>query len=119
MGSVRVGSTLLKLGISYRNAKELLHTLEGKANLVSGQNSQDGSKYSERIGLRCYPIGKTGTIGVHVTLTDYPYTDCRLEEIFKISGEIKTEIQLFDEFLNQLLSLLSGTAELALLRGIE
>ena len=80
-------------------AHDMVSSLSGTANLVAGQNSQDGSEYLERFGLRCYPIGSTGTIGVHITLTDYPYTDCRLEEVFKVSGELKTEVQLVENFL--------------------
>ena len=98
-------------------AREMINCLEGKANLVAGQNSADGSEYLERFGLRCYPIGKAGVIGVHVTLTDYPYTDCRVEEVFKVSGEIKTEAQLVENFLKELSELISGTRDKAVLVG--
>ena len=67
-------------------ARQMINSLKGTANLVAGQNKADGSAYLERFGLRCYPIGKTGVIGIHVTLTDYPYTDCRLEDVYKVSG---------------------------------
>ena len=98
-------------------ARDMLESIEGTANLVAGQNKTDGTEYLERFGLRCYPIGKTGTIGIHVTLTDYPYTDCRPEEVYKVSGELKSEIQLVDNFLNELANLISGNKSKAILLG--
>ena len=45
-----------------------------KCELVAGQSKSDGSEYIELIGIRCYVIAN-GLLGMHVSLTDYPYTD--------------------------------------------
>jgi len=99
------------------DASKMISSLKSKANMVAGQNSRDGSEYLERFGLRCYPIGSTGVIGVHVTLTDYPYTDCRAEEVFKVSGEIKTNIEKFNTFLSELSELIKNKREKVILIG--
>jgi hypothetical protein len=97
--------------------EELALNVTGKTELVAGQSKADGSEYLERFGLRCYVVARTGIIGVHVLLTDYPYTDCRKEEISTVSGEIKAEVQSVIEFCSQLRSLCSGINREALLVG--
>ena len=94
-------------------------SLEGEADLIGGHSEMDGSNFLERLGLRCYPIGNLGVIGVHVTLAEYPYTDCRKEEILKVSGELKTEVQLVTNFTKELDGLISGTRESATIIGRE
>ena len=98
---------------------KMLNTLNGTANLVGSQNKADGSEYLERFGLRCYPIGSAGTIGIHVTLTDYPFTDCRPEEVYKVSGEIKTNVELANIFISELSELISGSRTMATLVARE
>ena len=97
--------------------EKLASNVSGNADLIAGQSKTDGSEYLERFGMRCYVVAKTGIIGIHVTLTDYPYTDCRNEEISKISGEIKAEVQSVIEFCSQLRKLCSGVKREAVLVG--
>ena len=97
--------------------EKLSLNVSGKAELVAGQSKADGSEYLERFGLRCYVVAKTGIIGIHVTLTDYPYTDCREEEISKVSAELKAEVQSVIEFCSQLRKLCSGIRRDAVLVG--
>jgi hypothetical protein len=99
--------------------KKVLSDLEGTAELVAGQSKADCSEFLERFGLRCYVISKTGIFGVHVTLTDYPYTDCRQEEISKVSGELKINSQFALNFISQLSRLTEGNIEEAELIGID
>ena len=87
---------------------KLTNSLEGEPELIAGQSKVDGSEYLERFGLRCYVVAKTGVLGVHVTLSEYPYTDCRPQEISKVSGEIKVDIQSATNFIQELRSLCSG-----------
>lgn len=95
----------------------LANSVEGEAELIAGQSKLDGSEYLERFGLRCYVVAKTGILGVHVTLADYPYTDCRSQEISKVSGEIKVEIQSALNFIHGLRSLCAGNVSEVILVG--
>ena len=52
--------------------EKLAHSLEGEAELIAGQSKADGSEYLERFGLRCYVVARTGILGVHVSLSEYP-----------------------------------------------
>lgn len=88
--------------------EKLANSLEGEPELIAGQSKVDGSEYLERFGLRCYVVAKTGILGVHVTLSEYPYTGCRPQEISKVSGELKVEIQSAKNFIQGLRSLCSG-----------
>ena len=99
------------------NLETLANSLDGETELVSGQSKADGSEYLERFGLRCYVIARTGVLGVHVTLSEYPYTDCRVQEISKVSGELKAEVQSVMAFVQGLRSLCSGGAKEATLVG--
>lgn len=85
--------------------EKLANTLDGETELVAGQSKTDGSEYLERFGLRCYVVARTGILGVHVTLTEYPYTDCRPQEISMVSGELKVEAQSAINFVQGLRSL--------------
>ena len=100
-----------------KDLKRVAKSHKGKAELIGGQSDQEGSNYLERFGLRCYPIGSTGVIGVHVTLSEYPYTDCRNEEILKVSGELKSEVQLILNFVKELKGLVSGEDTTTTLMG--
>lgn len=97
--------------------ERLASTLDGKTELVAGQSKTDGSEYLECFGLRCYVVSSTGVLGVHVTLSEYPYTECQPHEISKVSGELKVEIQSAINFVQGLRSLCSGGAKEATLVG--
>lgn len=97
--------------------EELALSVSGTTELIASQSNVDGSEYLERFALRCCVVTKTGVIGVHVSLTDYPYTCCRKEEIASVSGEIHAEILSVIEFCAQLRNLCSGIREDAILMG--
>lgn len=97
--------------------EEIVNSLEGETELVSGQSKADGSEYLERFGLRCYVVSRTGILGVHVSLSEYPYTDCRSQEISKVSAELKVEIQSAANFIEGLRSLCSGAVAEVILVG--
>ena len=97
--------------------EKLIESNSGTANIVGSLRKQDGTGYLETFGLRSYVVSKTGILGVHVTLADYPYTDCRTEEISKVSGEVKVETQAAINFLSQLRKLIIGEITEAILYG--
>ena len=106
--------------MEFCNKLELLaNSVEGEAGLVSGQSKIDGSECLERFGLRCYVVARTGIIGVHITLSDYPYTDCRPQEVSKVSGELKIETQSALNFVQGLRSLCAGNSSEITLVGRE
>lgn len=90
------------------NLKQLACSLEGKAQLISNQSNSDYSECTEVFGLRCYVLSTTGIIGIHVSLVDYPYTDCRAQELSCVSGELKVERQSVIEFSQALRHLCLG-----------
>lgn len=95
--------------VEFCNKFELIaNSLEGEAELIARQSKGDGSDYLERFGLRCYVLSRTGILGVHVTLTEHPYSDCRPQEISTVSGELKVEVQSVLNFVQGLRSLCSG-----------
>jgi len=97
--------------------EKLADALEGEPELIAGQSKVDGSEYLERFGLRCYVVSGSGILGVHVTLSEYPHTDCRPQEISKVSGELKVEVQSALNFIQGLRSLCSGGVTEATLVG--
>lgn len=99
------------------NLETLANSLDGETELVTGQSKADGSEYLECFGLRCYVVARTGVLGVHVTLSEPPYTDCRLQEISKVSGELKVEVQSVMAFVQGLRSLCSGSVKETTLVG--
>lgn len=89
----------------------LTEEMKGKAELIGAQSKGDGSDYLERFSIRIYPLDSSklnGIVGIHVTLSEYPYTDCRSEEILKVSGEFKTRNHTVARFAEDLSSLMSG-----------
>lgn len=101
-----------------------LHSLAtnmvGTAELVGSQSKGDGSEYLERLALRCYVLSDSrlnGIIGVHVTLSEYPYTDCREQEILKVSGELKVRNHKMIEFSEELKKLIQGNLNEVILNG--
>jgi len=102
-----------------RSLETLANIMNGEAELIGGESKSDGSEYLECFGLRCYVISKTGIIGVHVTLSDRPYTDCRVKEILKVSGELRVEKQLALTFAQELHDLCLGQVSEVLLVGSQ
>jgi hypothetical protein len=94
----------------------LTNSLEGETELIAGESKSDGSEYLELFGLRCYVLSKTGIIGVHTTLAETPYTDCRPQEISTVTGEIKIDVQSSFDFIKSLRSLcLNEVSEVTLI----
>ena len=94
--------------------------MKGTAELIGSQSKGDGSEYLELFSLRCYVLSKSklnGIIGVHVTLAEHPSTDCREEEIFKVSGELQVRNHKLAEFSNELGKLVHGTLNEVVLKG--
>jgi hypothetical protein len=54
---------------------------------------------------------------VHVTLSEYPYTDCRPQEILTVSGELKIETQSALDFVQKLRNLCTGKISEVVLVG--
>jgi len=85
--------------------------MNGSAELIGSQTKGDGSEYLERFALRCYILSESklnGIIGVHVTLSEYPSTDCREQEILKVSGELQVRNHKMKEFSKSLDDLVRG-----------
>lgn len=101
------------------NLKQFANSLDGQVELVAGQSKSDGSEYLERFGLRFYALSKSGILGVHVNLTEHPYTGCRPEEVSRVSGEIKIELQSALKFAQDLHRLALGELSEVTLVGKE
>ena len=100
-----------------RSFEKMIKAMDGESELLAGQSNGDGSDYLECFGLRCSVVAATGIIGVHVTLSDYPYSGCRLQEISKVSAELKVEAQSASEFIQGLRGLCSGVVTTVILTG--
>ena len=102
------------------NTDALISNMSGTSELIGSQCKSDGSEYLERFALRCYVLSSSnlnGIIGVHVTLSKYPYTDCRKEEILKVSGEIQVRNHKLKEFSEEIKKLLQGGINKVVLKG--
>jgi hypothetical protein len=100
--------------------KQLASEMTGAVELVGSQSKADGSEYLETFSIRCYVLSASklnGIIGVHVTLADYPYTDCRNNEIRKLSGELQIRNHKIEEFSASLLKLISNRQSETVLFG--
>ena len=102
------------------NLKQLASEMTGSVELVGSQSKPDGSEYLETFSIRCYVLSASklnGIIGVHITLADYPYTDCRNNEIRKLSGELQIRNHKIQEFTVSLSRLISNTQSETVLYG--
>ena len=102
------------------NVHKLTNEMKGTAELIGSQCKTDGTEYLELFALRCYVLSKSklnGIIGVHVTLAEHPSTDCREEEIFKVSGELQVRNHKLAEFSDELNNLVHGTLNEVVLKG--
>lgn len=97
-------------------ASEMVGTIE----LIGSQSKPDGSEYLETFSIRCYVLSASklnGIIGVHITLADYPYTDCRNEEIRKLSGELQVRNHKIVDFSDSLVKLINHNENETVLHG--
>jgi hypothetical protein len=103
--------------------QNICNDMEGTEDLIGYQCKANGGEYLERFALRCYVLSKSkinGIIGVHVTLSEYPYTDCREQEIMKVSGELKVRNHNMEKFFEELNYLVQGKLnEVTLLGGLN
>jgi hypothetical protein len=102
------------------NVQNLTNNMSGAAELIGSQSKADGSEYLERFSLRCYVLSESkvnGVIGVHITLSEYPYTDCREQEILKVSGELQVRNHKLKEFSGNLNKLVQGNLDEVILNG--
>ena len=100
--------------------ENLTNNMSGEAQLIASQSNPDGSEYLERLSLRCYVLSESkqnGIIGVHITLSEYPYTDCREQEILKVSGELQVRNHKMKEFSVNLNKLVQGELNEVILNG--
>lgn len=74
--------------------------------IEGGHWNGEGELSEKLLSLRLYPIS-THRIGMEVILADYPYTDCRPEEISRVSVELRPEAQATIEFAQQLAGLVN------------
>lgn len=94
-----------------KELKALAANMVGSIELIGAQSKSDGSEYLETFSIRCYVLSASklnGLIGVHITLADNPYNDCRNEEIRKLSGELQVRNHKIVEFSDSLVKLISG-----------
>jgi hypothetical protein len=89
-------------------------TNENPPSLEGGNWDGEGNLIETLLSFRFYSFS-TGRIGVHVILADYPYTDCRNEEISRVFVELKVEAQAVIEFAKRLYYLLNSKNGEALL----
>lgn len=74
--------------------------------LIAGGNWDGNGNLSEvLLSFRFYSFSDF-RVGVHVTLANHPYTDCRKEEISRVTVELKPEMQTVLSFCEQLNDLL-------------
>jgi hypothetical protein len=94
--------------------------MEGTAELLGTQRALDGTKYLETFCIRVYPLNSSklnGTVGVHVSLALPSSSDCRDNEVLKVSGELKVRNHYITQFANDLIMLLSGSLNQVTLEG--
>jgi hypothetical protein len=100
--------------------RKLVLERSGNCELVGSQCKPDGSEYLERLGLRCYVLAASklnGVVGLHVTMSHYPYTDCREQEILKVSGELQVRNGPMQQFADDLQELVDGKLNEATILG--
>jgi len=104
-------------------AKVLSETMTGLAELRGTLGNQDGTTFLETFIVRIYPLSNSklnGVVGVHITLGDYPSSDCREEEKMKVSGELQTRNQHIMKFSDDIRKLLSGEISIVTLdKGLD
>ena len=100
--------------------EEISKTMIGSAELVGGEGTTELSEFRETFAIRVMPINQSklnGTVSVHIIMSNTPYTHCRVQEIQKVSGELKVRNHRLEKFAHELRSLLSGDLDTVLLEG--
>ncbi|WMS86038.1 hypothetical protein [Pleionea litopenaei] len=106
-----------------QKAEKIAETMDEKAELAGLTRRSDGSIFLETFVIRVYPLSTSklnGVVGIHITLGEYPSSDCREEEKLKVSGEIQTRNQHLLQFSKDIRALLSGSVkEVILDKGVD
>lgn len=103
-----------------RDLEALAESMTGEARLIGSEGNIESDDYLETFSLRVKPVDKSkinGTISIHITLGNRPYSDCRTEEIRTMSGELKARNHHVAKFAQELSSLIKGTIEEVRLYG--
>lgn len=83
-------------------------TTKNPPKIEGGNWDGEGNLIEVLLSFRFY-VFSTYRLGVYITLADYPYTDCREEEISRVFLELKPEAQAVIEFSRQLKKLLNSS----------
>ena len=89
------------------NLEHFAKTTENPPELAGGNWDGKGNLIHKLFGLRCYTFSSYRA-GLRVELADYPYTDCRPDEISSVALELQPETQAIINFCSQLNQLLSN-----------
>ena len=91
---------------------QMFTTMEGEIELIGSEQNSDGSEYLETFALRVYVLSSSklnGIVGIHCTLAERTSgSDCRKEEIRKMSGEVQIRNQHIKTFAEDLQKLMNG-----------
>ena len=87
-------------------------TMEGETELIGSEQKSDSSEYLETFAFRVYilsPSKLNRIIGMHCTLAKKSSgSDCRKEEIRKMSGEVQIRNQHIKTFAEDIQKLMNG-----------
>lgn len=98
----------------------LCGTMEGEAELLGSESKSDGSEYLETFSIRAYVLSSSkvnGIVGVHITIAERPGSDCRYQEILKVSGELQARNHHVAQFAKDLSNLVTGSLNEVCLYG--
>jgi hypothetical protein len=91
---------------------QMFTTMEGETELIGSEQKSDGSEYLETFALRVYILSSSklnGIIGIHCTFAERTSgSDCRKEEIRKMSGEAQVRNQHIKTFAEDIQKLMNG-----------
>lgn len=83
------------------------------------KKDHSGELDQEHLGLEAYPIGKRGYIGIHVRIATEIQDQDRPESQLAVRLEIVTSYEPLGRFGRQLIALVRGSVEEAVLEGEE
>jgi hypothetical protein len=96
--------------------KNFSETKKNPPSIASGICDSYGNLSETLLSFKFYPLSDYRyRLGVSIALADYPYTDCREEEISRVFVELKPEANSILKFSEQLKLLLNSEIEEAVL----
>lgn len=93
---------------------EFAQTTKNPPSIEGGFWGDDGELSELLLSFKFYSFSNY-RLGAHIVLADHPYTDCREEEVSRISVELKPVAQKVIEFCDQLKQLLLQKIDVAIL----